>query len=108
MTAFGYSSDQGWGVGYSLNGNTNMYYPGYNYNAPEQATAKAYDKTVQTASWTFYIGLGASAASEVYFSKNFGTWMGKNLNIYMIKNGVAMAQPEENSNLPKRLVINYR
>jgi hypothetical protein len=32
--------------------------------------------------WTFYVGLGASSASEVYFSRYFGTWMGKNYKIY--------------------------
>jgi hypothetical protein len=32
--------------------------------------------------WTFYVGLGASSASEIYFSKYFGTWMGKNYKIY--------------------------
>jgi hypothetical protein len=48
-TAFGYSADKGWGLGYSQNGNTNMYYPGYNYNAPEQAAAKAYDDAVNPA-----------------------------------------------------------
>jgi hypothetical protein len=30
-----------------------MYYPGYNYNAPEQAAAKGYDQAV--SNWTDYV-----------------------------------------------------
>jgi hypothetical protein len=32
--------------------------------------------------WTFFVGLGATAASEIYFSKDFGTWMGRKFKIY--------------------------
>ena len=41
MPSVGYSSDYGWGLGYNQNGNYNMYYPKYNYNAPQQAVIKA-------------------------------------------------------------------
>jgi len=44
MPSFGYSSDYGFGFGYNNNGSSNMYYPGYNYNAPEQAAARAIDE----------------------------------------------------------------
>jgi hypothetical protein len=82
MPTIGYSSNQGWGFGYSHNGNSNLYYPSYNYNAPEQAAERAYNNMVQSTNWQFYAGLGASAASEVYFSNKFGTWMGKNFKVY--------------------------
>jgi hypothetical protein len=32
-------------MGYSQDGNISFYYPEYNYNAPEQAAAKAYEET---------------------------------------------------------------
>jgi hypothetical protein len=48
MPTIGYSSNQGWGFGYSHNGNSNLYYPSYNYNAPEQAAAKAFNKSLNS------------------------------------------------------------
>jgi hypothetical protein len=80
MPTIGYSSNQGWGFGYSHNGNSNLYYPSYNYNAPEQAAEKGYNEAF--GAWQFYAGLGAAAASEIYFSETFGTWMGKNGKFY--------------------------
>ena len=41
MPSVGYSSYYGWGLGYNQNGNYDMYYPKYNYNAPQQAVIKA-------------------------------------------------------------------
>ncbi|MDG5800174.1 hypothetical protein QA597_07390, partial [Marinilabiliaceae bacterium ANBcel2] len=32
--------------------------------------------------WEAYAGAAASTASEMYYSKTYGTWMGKNLKIY--------------------------
>jgi hypothetical protein len=32
--------------------------------------------------WEAYAGAAASTASEMYFSKTFGTWMGKNFKMY--------------------------
>ncbi|GHU71863.1 hypothetical protein FACS189413_14130 [Bacteroidia bacterium] len=55
----GYNSTQGVGGGYAVNGSPNLYHPNYNYNAPEEAAAKAYNNAVQlvtkqqsaTSSW---------------------------------------------------------
>jgi hypothetical protein len=32
--------------------------------------------------WEAYVGAAASTASEMYYSKTFGTWMGKNFKMY--------------------------
>jgi len=34
------------------------------------------------AGWEAYVGAAASTASEMYYSKTFGTWMGKNFKMY--------------------------
>jgi hypothetical protein len=39
----GYNRDQGAGMGYHHNGNSNMYYPGYDYNKPEKGVTAAID-----------------------------------------------------------------
>jgi RHS repeat-associated protein len=55
----GYSLNQGFGIGYSSDGYTNLYYPSYNYNAPEQSAAKAFDNTVAVGSeMTYAAALG--------------------------------------------------
>jgi hypothetical protein len=70
-------------MGYSQNGNTSFYYPGYNYNAPEQAAARTYEN-LRTSNWdwSFYAGTGMTAISETVFSQELGTWMGKNGKFY--------------------------
>jgi hypothetical protein len=74
---FGYDSNKGPGYGYSYNNeNSNLYYPSYNYYAPEQAAEKAWNNL------TLYAGTGATAVSELYYSKDLGTWMGKNFTVY--------------------------
>jgi len=52
MPAFGYSSDYGFGFGYNNNGSSNMYYPAYNYNAPEQAADKAINSARTAYLWS--------------------------------------------------------
>ena len=32
--------------------------------------------------WEAYVGAAASTASEMYYSKTFGTWMGKDFKMY--------------------------
>jgi len=84
--AFGYNSQQGWGAGVSNNGSPSLYYPKYNYNAPEQGAEMAYNNLIQEyfdyknmeTEWAaHYAGIGTSVASEIFYSKDFGTWMGK-------------------------------
>jgi len=50
-------------MGYSQNGSTSFYYPGYNYNAPEEAAARAYEESRQNISpwgvgWEWLTGTG--------------------------------------------------
>ncbi|GHT79689.1 hypothetical protein AGMMS50262_23680 [Bacteroidia bacterium] len=59
MPTVGYSSNQGWGIGMSNNGNTNMYYPWYNYNAPEQGAERAYEEAR-----SYFIEVNRFAESE--------------------------------------------
>jgi hypothetical protein len=63
MPAIGYSNKQGFGIGYSQNGNTNLYHPSYNYNAPEQAAARDYENARQSVTpwnvgWEWLTGTG--------------------------------------------------
>ena len=81
----GYNTQKGVGVGISNNGSSNLYYPGYNYNAPEQKVNQAINNARQIykgTGWEFYAGGGANVASEVFYSRDFGTWMGKNGKFY--------------------------
>ena len=59
--AVGYSSNYGFGFGYNNNGSSSLYYPRYNYNAPEQVTDKAISQTREN--WDFSAFSYASIAS---------------------------------------------
>jgi len=87
----GYGSDYGFGGGYSSNGNPNLYYPGYDnrinnsFRQAEQSIDATIDNArrarveerIYEAKMEFYAGLAATGASQLYYSKQFGTWMGK-------------------------------
>ena len=59
---FGYSKDKGSGMGYHHNGNSNMYYPQYDYSKPE----KTADIAVNQAIKTFFATSGVAGS---YFEK---------------------------------------
>jgi hypothetical protein len=65
----GYSSDKRWGGGYSSNGNVNMYYPDYNYNAPEEAANKAINATRKN------YAIAESAADSYLLDIQVFSWM---------------------------------
>ena len=82
-TIVGYSSNYGAGVGLYNNGTSNMFYPAYNYYAPEQAAIAAHNNMMQNIA-----GLTGSAFSTyagVHYTKNLwggGHWIGKNGTMY--------------------------
>lgn len=51
MPTIGYHADYGWGGGYNQYGNTSMYYPTYNYFAPEQAVLSAEQEAINKYSY---------------------------------------------------------
>ncbi len=82
----GYSSNQGPGMGYHHNGNSNMYHPWYDYNKPEKAVNEAIYQARKNYdnlnSGSILAGTFTATLSELYYSKTYGTWMGKNYKIY--------------------------
>ena len=85
---FGYNTQYGWGAGLNNNGSSSMYYPGYENrinNAIGQNVSNSvnnlrqnyfYDENVKTE-WNSYVSAGMTVGSEVFYSRDFGTWMGK-------------------------------
>ncbi|MGV8138342.1 MAG: RHS repeat-associated core domain-containing protein [Mangrovibacterium sp.] len=79
------------GIGTNTNGFNSFWYPSYNYNATvenayasiestrNQYTDEWYAKNKGGLDWTFYTGTGLTIAEKSLFSKEFGTWMGKDL-----------------------------
>lgn len=82
----GYSRNQGAGIGYQYNGNSNMYYPGYDYNKPEksvnEAIYQARQKYNNVDPSSAIAGASTATLSEMYYSKTYNTWMGKNYKVY--------------------------
>ena len=89
----GYSSNQGPGLGHHYNGKSNMYYPGYDYNKPEKGVNEAlyqaqqnYHRQQNIANGidpgSAIAGAATTTFSELYYSKTYNTWMGKNYKVY--------------------------
>jgi RHS repeat-associated protein len=92
IPSMAYNNNQGFGFGVSnSSGNSSFYYPTYNYYAPEQNGYQVIDDVRQAYGEEAYahsngivpvIGIAGSIAGELYYSKTFGTWMGRNFKIY--------------------------
>jgi RHS repeat-associated protein len=83
------------GIGNNSSGFTNFYNPFHAYITPEQIGTAAFQKAriegfeqMKVAAngggpgWEAYAGGAASIGSEMFYSKTYGTWMGKNFKMY--------------------------